>query len=55
MNMLGAPKYTVNKFTGVLHYSSTCGGVASSATELTTVLANLWGIVASLVPVQEQL
>jgi hypothetical protein len=28
-------------FTGVLHYSPTCGGVASSAAELTTVLANL--------------
>jgi hypothetical protein len=29
------------QFTCVPHYSSTCGGVASSATELTTVLANL--------------
>jgi hypothetical protein len=29
------------QFTCVPHYSPTCGGVASSATELTTVLANL--------------
>jgi hypothetical protein len=29
------------QFTGVSHYSPTCGGVASSATELATVLANL--------------
>jgi hypothetical protein len=29
------------QFTGVSHYSPTCGGMASSATELTTVLANL--------------
>jgi hypothetical protein len=29
------------QFTGVPHYSPTCGGVASSATELTTVLVNL--------------
>jgi hypothetical protein len=28
------------QFTCVPHYSPTCGGVASSATELTTVLAN---------------
>jgi hypothetical protein len=29
------------QFTGVPHYSPTCGGVASSAAELTTVLTNL--------------
>jgi hypothetical protein len=29
------------QFTGVTYYSPMCGGVASSATELTTVLANL--------------
>jgi hypothetical protein len=29
------------QFTGVPHYSPTCGGVASSAAELTTVLENL--------------
>jgi hypothetical protein len=33
--------------TSVPHYSSTCGGTASSATELTTVLANLVPVVAS--------
>jgi hypothetical protein len=35
------------RFTGAPHYSSTCGGMASSATELTTVLANLVPVVAS--------
>jgi hypothetical protein len=34
-------------FTFVPHYSPTCGGVASSATELTTVLANLAPVGAS--------
>jgi hypothetical protein len=29
------------QFTGVPHYSPTCGGMASSVTELTTVLAKL--------------
>jgi hypothetical protein len=36
-----------SQFTCVLHYSPTCGGVASSATELTTVLANLAPVGAS--------
>jgi hypothetical protein len=35
------------QFTGVPHYSPTCGGVACSATELTTVLANLAPVGAS--------
>jgi hypothetical protein len=35
------------RFTGVLHYSPTWGGVASSATELMTVLANLAPVGAS--------
>jgi hypothetical protein len=35
------------QFIGVPHYSPTCGGVASSATELTTVLANLSPVGAS--------
>jgi hypothetical protein len=35
------------QFTCVPHYSPTCGGVASSATELTTVLANLAPVGAS--------
>jgi hypothetical protein len=35
------------QFTGVPHYSPTCGGVASSAAELTAVLANLAPVGAS--------
>jgi hypothetical protein len=35
------------RVTGVPHYSSTCGGMASSAIELTTVLANFVPVVAS--------
>jgi hypothetical protein len=35
------------RFIGVPHYSPTCGGMASSAVELTTVLANLAPVVAS--------
>jgi hypothetical protein len=35
------------RFTGVPHYSPTCVGMASSATELTTVLANLIPVTAS--------
>jgi hypothetical protein len=35
------------QFTGVPHYSPTCGGVASSAAELTAVLVNLTPVGAS--------
>jgi hypothetical protein len=42
------------QFTGVPHYSPTCGGMANSATELTTVLANL-GVVARPLLVKERL
>jgi hypothetical protein len=34
------------RFTGVPHYSPTCGGMASSAVELTAILANLVPVVA---------
>jgi hypothetical protein len=35
------------QFTGVPHYSPMCGGMACSATELTTILANLAPVGAS--------